>query len=401
MADEDSRRTAPYKGLKEGLMIKYGSVCSGIEAATVAWGSLGWESQWFCEIESFPKRVLKERFPNTPDLGDMTEIYDNPEFQNRTIDLLVGGTPCQSFSQAGHRLGLDDPRGNLALNFLKIARAKQPRWIVWENVPGVLSSGNGDDFATIIKTMVDCGYGVCWRMLDAQYFGLPQSRKRIFVVGHSSGDWRRAAAVLFERQTSSDNPARSLQTEGRIPVCTVRNAGNANARGVVVAESLTHAGESDDTGFEYEGKNLYLRRLTPAEEERRMGFSGMHTAIAGATDADRYKAIGNSMAVPVMRWVGEGIQAVDSLTQGDNMAKYTEQQKQAVAGEIKAGKSNKEIAANTGVQTSTISAVRRTLLLNKPTNGDSLEERARAVALKYPEEALYLVKNGKVGLILP
>ena len=387
-------------------MIKYGSVCSGIEAATVAWDPLGWESQWFCEIEPFPKKVLATRFPSTPDLDNMTEVYGKPEFQKRDIDLLVGGTPCQSFSQAGHRLGLGDPRGNLALHFLKIAQTKQPSWIVWENVPGVLSSGDGADFAAILQTMVDCGYGVCWRMLDAQYFGLPQRRKRIFVVGHSGGDWRRAAAVLFERQTSCDNSTGSAQTEGCIPVCTVRNAGNANARGVVVAENLACKGESNNAGFGYEGKNLYLRRLTPAEEERRMGFSGDHTAIEGAADADRYKAIGNSMAVPVMRWIGEGIQAVDSIPLGGNMAiRYTDQQKQEVAEEVKAGKSNKDIVAKTGVQTSTVSAVRRSLSVSSPrttlVTTESPEARARAFAQKYPEAAMYLVKHGKVGLVLP
>lgn len=385
-------------------MIKYGSVCSGIEAATVAWDPLNWEPQWFCEIESFPKKVLRERFTNIPDLGDMTEIYDKPEFQKSTIDLLVGGTPCQSFSQAGHRLGLDDPRGNLALNFLKIARTKQPRWIVWENVPGVLSSGNGDDFATIIKTMVDCGYGVCWRMLDAQYFGLPQCRKRVFVVGHLGKDWRRPAAVLFERQTLGHDAAGGVQTQGRIPVCTVRNAGNANARGVVVAEDLTFTGKSDDTRFGYDGKNLYLRRLTPAEEERRMGFSGYHTAIPDASDTDRYKAIGNSMAVPVMRWIGEGIKAVDSIPIGEPMTKYTDEQKQEVAEAVKSGKSNKDIVAKTGVQTSTVSAVRRSLKgvpISTSLPLETPEERARIIIQQYPDAARYLVENAKVGLILP
>lgn len=342
-------------------MIKYGSVCSGIEAATVAWHTLGWKPQWFCEIEPFPKKVLKERLSNVPDLGDMTKIHDDKIYQESSIDLLVGGTPCQSFSQAGHRLGLGDPRGNLALHFLKIAQDKHPRWIVWENVPGVLSSGDGEDFAAILQTMVDCGYGVCWRMLDARSFGLPQNRKRIFVVGHSGGDWRRARAVLFEHEALSNDLARSVQAAGRIPVCTVRNAGNANARGVVVAEISGEPETGGDTRFEYEGTNVRLRRLTPAEEERRMGFVGNWTAIESATDADRYKAIGNSMAVPVMRWIGEGIEVVESIPIGENIMTYTKEQKQEVLEEIKAGKNNKEIVVKTGVKTGTISAIRRSL----------------------------------------
>ena len=342
-------------------MIKYGSVCSGIEAATVAWHTLGWKPQWFCEIEPFPKKVLKERLSNVPDLGDMTKIHDDKIYQESSIDLLVGGTPCQSFSQAGHRLGLGDPRGNLALHFLKIAQDKHPRWIVWENVPGVLSSGDGEDFAAILQTMVDCGYGVCWRMLDARSFGLPQNRKRIFVVGHSGGDWRRARAVLFEHEALSNDLARSVQAAGRIPVCTVRNAGNANARGVVVAEISGEPETGGDTRFEYEATNVRLRRLTPAEEERRMGFVGNWTAIESATDADRYKAIGNSMAVPVMRWIGEGIEVVESIPIGENIMTYTKEQKQEVLEEIKAGKNNKEIVVKTGVKTGTISAIRRSL----------------------------------------
>ena len=118
----------------------YGSLCSGIEAASVAWSSLGWRPAWFSEIEPFPNAVLAERYPDVPNLGDMTKIYEQPLFQSAGIDLLVGGTPCQAFSIAGHRLGLDDPRGNLALHFIRIAKGKRPRWLVWENVFGVLSS---------------------------------------------------------------------------------------------------------------------------------------------------------------------------------------------------------------------------------------------------------------------
>jgi len=344
----------------------YGSVCSGIESASVAWGPLKWTPAWFSEIEEFPSQVLKAHFKDVQNLGDMTKIYDDPIFKNSHIDLLVGGTPCQSFSQAGERKGLEDNRGNLALNFLKIAREKKPRWIVWENVPGVLSSNNGKDFTTILQEMVDSGYGVCYRMLDARYFALPQNRRRVFVIGHSGDNWQAAAAVLFERQTSSDDPTGNDKTEGRIPVCTVRNAGNANARGVVVAESIGGAENSDPRGFELEegpeaGGKVLLRRLTPEEEERRMGFSGDWTALSNARDCDRYQAIGNSMAVPVMRWIGEGIQEVDQIIQGENMAKtkYTPEQKQEVIDLIVAGKTNTEIAATTKVLFGSISQWRR------------------------------------------
>jgi DNA (cytosine-5)-methyltransferase 1 len=278
----------------------YGSVCSGIEAATVAWEPLGWNPVWFSEIEPFPCNVLQYHYPRVPNLGDLTKLHDNPIFRTANVDLLVGGTPCQSFSQAGKRLGLDDPRGNLALEFLRLAKIKKPRWIVWENVPGILSSGGGQDFCAILQTLEECGYGVAYRELDSHYFGLPQRRRRIFVVG-SLGDWRPASAVLFDAKAFGDYSARSRK-ETSIPVCTVRNAGNANARGVVVVERDSARGPQ------------VARALTPAEEERRQGFSGRHTLIPNCTDAQRYKAIGNSMAIPVMRWIGERIKTVDNLT---------------------------------------------------------------------------------------
>ena len=194
--------------------MKYGSVCSGIEAASVAWHDLGWEPQWFSEIEQFPSEVLKHRFPDVPNLGDMTQLTQNPTFNERSIDLLVGGTPCQSFSVAGLRKGLADPRGNLMLTFLALADAKKPKWIVWENVPGVLSSNGGRDFGTFLGALGELGYGFAFRTLNAEYFGVPQRRRRVFVVGYL-GDWRVAAAVLFERESLQGNikPSRKKREE--------------------------------------------------------------------------------------------------------------------------------------------------------------------------------------------
>ena len=194
--------------------MKYGSVCSGIEAASVAWHPLGWEPQWFSEIESFPSEVLKQRFPDVPNLGDMTQLTSNPTFNEKSIDLLVGGTPCQSFSVAGLRGGLADPRGNLMLTFLALADTKKPKWIVWENVPGVLSSNGGKDFGTFLGALGELGYGFAYRVLDAQHFGVAQRRRRVFVVGHL-GDWRPAAAVLFESESlqRDSKPSRAKRQE--------------------------------------------------------------------------------------------------------------------------------------------------------------------------------------------
>lgn len=190
--------------------MKYGSVCSGIEAASVAWESLGWEAQWYSEIEHFPSAVLAHRFPTVPNLGDMTLIHETQEFNDSTIDLLVGGTPCQSFSVAGLRKGLTDPRGNLMLTFLSLAQRKKPRWLVWENVPGVLSSNGGRDFATFLTALGQLGYGFAYRVLDAKYFGVAQRRRRVFVIAHL-GDWRPCASVLFESDCLQGNSKESKQ----------------------------------------------------------------------------------------------------------------------------------------------------------------------------------------------
>lgn len=216
--------------------MKYGSVCSGIEAATVAWKSLKWEAQWFSEIEKFPCDLLAKRYPDVENLGDMTKLHTKELFNGQAIDLLVGGTPCQSFSIAGLRKGLADPRGNLSLAFLAVLERKRPRWVVWENVPGVLSSWTDEegsfergisshgepiergwqtnDFDTFICGLKELGYGLAWRILDAQFIGVPQQRRRVFVIGYL-GDWRPATAVLFECHSLSwDPPPNRKKGEG-------------------------------------------------------------------------------------------------------------------------------------------------------------------------------------------
>jgi len=187
--------------------MKYLSVCSGIEAATCAWHHMGWEPVAFSEIEKFPSAVLAHHYPNVPNWGDMTKFKEWPD---ANLDVLVGGTPCQSFSVAGLRKGLDDPRGNLMLTFGSIAQRYRPQWLVWENVPGVLSSNGGRDFGSFLGMLAELGYGFAYRVLDAQFHGVAQRRRRLFLVGHL-GDWHRAAAVLFERHSLSGHPAPSRQ----------------------------------------------------------------------------------------------------------------------------------------------------------------------------------------------
>jgi DNA (cytosine-5)-methyltransferase 1 len=381
--------------------MRYLSVCSGIEAATVAWHGLGWQPVGFSEIEPFPSAVLAHHYPKVPNLGDMTRYK---EWDIGTIDLLVGGTPCQSFSVAGLRKGLEDPRGNLALVYCGILDHFRPKWFVWENVPGVLSSAGGRDFGSFLGAVAQLGYGFAYRVLDAQFFRVAQRRRRVFVVGHL-GDWRPAAAVLFERQSlrrdtapsreAGKKPAASLvpsvagslDTECGGGKLTHQSVANGHLIGTITARMFNALGARDveegaimpiaiqdtrpiekaqngrgwnddgtaytvDThatqgvaqpigGVDYENNAhlmnqptgpllkgsptgggrplpalvypMAVRRLTPVECERLQGFPDNYTEIpwrgkAETPDGPRYKALGNSMAVPVMRWIGERIQ---------------------------------------------------------------------------------------------
>jgi DNA (cytosine-5)-methyltransferase 1 len=292
--------------------MRYGSVCSGIEAATMGWHHMSWEPAFFSEIEKFPRQVLDHHYPDVPCHGDFTTIGED---DYGSIDLLVGGTPCQSFSVAGLRGGMADERGNLALEYLKLAQRKRPRWLVWENVPGVLSSNGGRDFGAFIGGLVECGYGWAYRICDAQYFGVAQRRRRVFVVGHL-GDWRRAAAVLFERESLLGNPAPSREEGGKVaPAVTTGPPFSRTGNERVECEAIVPMQVVDE--------GLSVRRLTPTECERLQGFPDSYTQIPwrnkepeNCPDGPRYKALGNSMAVPVMKWIGERIQAVEALSDG-------------------------------------------------------------------------------------
>ena len=407
----------------EDIWMKYGSVCSGIEAASVAWEPLGWKPSFFSEIEAFPRAVLEHHYPDIPLHGDFTTIKEG---DYDPIELIVGGTPCQSFSVAGLRKGMDDDRGNLALEYLRLAQRLRPKWLVWENVPGVLSSWSGEpedetiteweetnDFACFLEGLSELGYGWAYRILDAQYFGVPQRRRRIFVIGYL-GDWRPPAAVLFERHSLSGNtpPSRKERQEaagdtgedsfstsgagywrkgigalrgrsqdshenivchgtqdplilknkafplgrngGRENVVAIRTA-NTGANGIGIDDELAYtldgaqgqavaafsAGQSKSAGsiaYQEEqsptlrggasGTNqvptlhsgTVVRRLTPVECERLQEFKDNYTQIPwegkdseNCPDGHRYKALGNSMAVPVMHWIGERIEKVEGI----------------------------------------------------------------------------------------
>lgn len=397
----------------------YGSVCSGIEAATVAWEPLGWQPVFFSEIENFPCKVLEHHYPHVPNLGNLNNFEEwNID---GTVDVICGGTPCQAFSVAGLRKGLDDERGNLSLQFVRLLDRIKPRWFLWENVPGVLTSNGGKDFASIVGAFHEIGYCFSWRILDAQFFGVPQRRRRVFIVGRIGNDWRPSAAVLFESDSVSWCTSASGKTwEGIAPPTQERTRSNVQHGASMISEpiytpkvvgTLTCSDLVNGPNSSSVGAGLYIpvkpyrissdksnamlssnpnsgigeanisrtldttipcpskgqgdiaivqsnyndrvfptllssaagtsragapngieaemyipndtkvRRLTPVECERLQGFPDNYTNIPWrgketSTDGPRYKAIGNSMAVPVMRWIGERIQKVQDILDG-------------------------------------------------------------------------------------
>lgn len=264
----------------------FASVCSGIEAASAAWLPLGWHCEFVAEIERVPSSVLKHHYPETPNYGDITKFKEWPD---HSIDVLIGGTPCQSFSVAGLRAGLRDPRGNLALTFLAIADRYRPRWLCWENVPGVHSSWTDEavrapseeesqmlrergldpgeyeyaeqrnDFDCFLSGMEELGYGIATTILDAQFFNLAQRRERVFVIGHIGGQWQRAAAVLFDSTCLRGDSAPRRETGQRI---------------APTLEARTGAGGSGwGTDFMSGGGLTAASELAPALKAE--GFDGM------------------------------------------------------------------------------------------------------------------------------
>lgn len=349
----------------------YGSICSGIEAASVAWEPLGWKPAFFSEIDPFCSNLLSHRFPEVTNHGDFTKLI--PLYQageGPHLDLLVGGTPCQSFSIAGLRGGLSDARGSLALSFVQLVAAARPRWVCWENVPGSLSSDGGRAFASLVGGLQELGYGLAWRVLDAQYVrvdgfprAVPQRRRRVFLVGHSSGDVRRPAAVLFEPESvRGDHPPRRRTREdaaraagggpeaGIPDVCGTLSDGAHHGGGLNGQDAfsgriipvqpipydllqVTHplnaqsrspgdpchclAKDNASSAAVVHQNPWQVRRLTPLECERLMGFPDGWTDIPRKhkrpVDGHRYKALGNSIAINQIRWIGQRISKVDAI----------------------------------------------------------------------------------------
>lgn len=343
--------------------MKGGTLFSGIGAPELAAPEIDW--RWCAEIELFASTVLATHYPSVPNLGDVAKVdWDAVE----PVDIIVFGSPCQSFSIAGKRTGLDDPRGNMAIIGLRVVDRLRPRWMVFENVPGLLSSDEWRDFGTFLGLLGQCGYGFAYRVLDAQYTGVPQRRRRVFVVGYI-GDWRPPATVLLEPESLSGHPAPSRETgEAIAATITKRFTGGSNQwapwneadnlisnsvttdarhgnvdqdRGTLIVRAVKAGNQghrhdpSTDNYIAYAlcnpgsggrthsrqllDSSMRVRRLTPRECERLQGFPDNFTAIQyngkPAADGPRYRALGNAMAVPVMRWILQRIRQLEEVIQ--------------------------------------------------------------------------------------
>ena len=319
-------------------MIKtVGSICSGIEAASVAWKPLGLKFEWFSEIAPFPSRVLSEKFPQIVNLGDMNDIPEKLLSKNICApDIICGGTPCQAFSLAGGKKGLNDERGNLTLKFVDIIEAndkvrkkknKKPCIVFWENVEGVLtdktnafgcliSSLAGLENAVEMKKWPNAGIlegkkrNVEWRVLDAKYFGLPQQRRRLYVL--AGGKEFHPEEILFEIHDKNfeEYPMGTLKFEKEGHSFEVFREYSDCLYSAYGTKWNGNAAAYNGSLFVVQDERI--RRLSPLECERLMGFPDDYTNITGAKRTNRYQAIGNSWAVPVVQWIGKKLLFNDS-----------------------------------------------------------------------------------------
>lgn len=301
--------------------MKFGSVCSGIEAASVAWSSLGWRPQWFSEINPFCCSVLKRHYPETTNLGDATTAAFP-----RGAELIIGGTPCQGFSVNGRRQGMDDPRSRLAHQFVRAIDEGRPRWFIWENVPGVHSSGGGEDLYAFADSLVELGFGVFGRVLDAHDFGTPMRRRRFYLVGYF-GSWQPAFAVLSDGP--QHRPRSDAVREARRQVAGIGASddgqiaygwlGDETPKWSPNASHTLRAGQGGEGVF-VSAPGRRPRRIVPREWERLMGFPPDYSNVTHngkpASDSNRTHALGNSFCVPVIRWLGERIDFVHGILEG-------------------------------------------------------------------------------------
>ena len=320
--------------------MKYFSVCSGIESATVAWSPLDWECVGLCDFATFPKKVLSHHYPTTQLFSDITKLNEHESYKKIKFNLLVGGTPCQSFSDAGLNKGMDDIRGQLSLKYGEILEDKRPRWFVWENVEGVfkrkhrralceiISSFTGTNFQVqdLDKQGIVQGeeYSIAYRVFDSQYFGVPQRRKRIFIVGYRGKNWKVPFSVLFE-----EGCFESVEEKNRIKrdEYTENILGQIKLAGTVTksyAQTLVDGFGKVSTSNYWADKEG-IRRFTERELERLQGFPDGYLDFEINGKKPSYSsvkgAIGNSMTVNVMYWIGQRINFIDNYIESKKILK--------------------------------------------------------------------------------
>lgn len=292
--------------------MRYGTLCSGIETAALAVPA-HWEHVWCAEVDPFCCDLIRERYPNVENHGDITKAKG---FAG--VDVLISGTPCQSFSVQGNRRGMDDARGRLAFEFCRIVREVRPRWIVWENVANVLRVDEGRAFGSMLSALAELRYGVAYRVLDAQYFGVPQRRRRVFLVGHHYDQWQPAAAVLFDGRSDHELAASAEEIQGRRlrAVDGSRRvlgwSGDETPKfGIGISPTLRASQGGEGNGFVT--ADGIARQFTITELERLQGIPDGYTQVGEHGTSKRKKAIGNAFCVKVVGWIAGRIDDVQRL----------------------------------------------------------------------------------------
>lgn len=292
---------------------------SGIGAAELAAPEIDWI--WTAEIDKAANAVRSMRWPDLLNLGDVQEIADSDRLPP-SVDILVLSPPCQSFSFAGRRRGLSDPRGALLADAARVLARLQPRWFLLENVPGLLSSGKGRDFLSLIRALDQCGYSVAWRVFESAGFGLPLSRSRLFLVGRLGDDFESPARVLALPESAGCDP----DEDGARRRTPQDQEGAGDERGVLAFNLRGRAGGSraepsglvtlragsGGSSWSYVIQDGAMRRLTPEEGERAMGFPAGFTAAPGVSQTARRRLIGNSIPIPPLAEILGRLQTEDA-----------------------------------------------------------------------------------------
>ena len=340
--------------------MRFLSLFSGIEAASVAWEPLGWQAAGFAEIQPFACALLEQRWPGVPNLGDVTRITRKQVAALGPLDVVCFGAPCQDLSTAGKRKGLTNADGSrtrsgLFFDGLRVfewaRQACGARWALWENVPGADITNGGRDFAAVVGAMAgladlavpDCGWGtegaalganglLEWACLDAQWFGLAQGRKRVFAL-LDAGNWAGRGPVLLERESVRGHSAPRRKVGEGVAAGAGAGAacyGGGSRQGLDVSPTLLANGGRFgfgsgallvDVAPEKTGQRRAVRRLTPRECERLQGFPDDYTRISyrgrpaeRCPDGPRFFALGNSWPVPVARWIGQRLAAAHAAS---------------------------------------------------------------------------------------